>query len=105
MIGIKSLSFSYGKDKILKGIGLAIRKGEFVGIAGSTGTGKSTFALCLNGLIPNSVKGEFMEPLPGQSKGIMIIRPLEHYSIIIQQFLCKVMAGPYLITPTVAHIT
>ncbi len=58
-ITVKSLNFSYTKKKILKNISFKIEGGEFVGLVGSTGCGKTTLAYCLNGLIPNSIKGKF----------------------------------------------
>ncbi|MHA1614302.1 MAG: ABC transporter ATP-binding protein [Candidatus Thorarchaeota archaeon] len=46
------------KDWALKGINLEIEKGEFVTIMGPTNAGKTTLALCLNGLIDYSIPGE-----------------------------------------------
>lgn len=37
---------------ILRGINLAIREGEVLGILGANGAGKSTLGLCLSGLLP-----------------------------------------------------
>ncbi len=52
---IENLSFRYGPSKagVLAGIDLSIEKGEFIGITGPTGAGKSTFLKCLNGIIPH----------------------------------------------------
>lgn len=58
-IEISNLGFSYGRKDVLKGIDMKIKRGEFIGITGPTGSGKTTFAMCLNGLIPNSVDGRF----------------------------------------------
>lgn len=53
----KNLSFTYNpkakfKKQALKNITLTIDEGEFYGIIGHTGSGKSTFIQHLNGLIP-----------------------------------------------------
>ena len=55
-IVVKDLSFAYGKGtpfekKALDGVSLTIEDGEFLGIMGHTGSGKSTFIQHLNGLI------------------------------------------------------
>ncbi|MFX1350464.1 MAG: ATP-binding cassette domain-containing protein, partial [Promethearchaeota archaeon] len=44
-------------DLVLKSINLKINKGEFVGIMGPTGAGKSTLCSCINGLIPLKTRG------------------------------------------------
>jgi energy-coupling factor transport system ATP-binding protein len=61
MIDIKGLSFLYNdaKEPALKNVDLHIKEGEFVGIAGPTGAGKSTLTLCLNGVIPHFIHGDF----------------------------------------------
>ncbi|MEW6380126.1 MAG: ABC transporter ATP-binding protein [bacterium] len=45
---VKDLSFSYGKECILKGISFTAEKGEIVSIAGPNGSGKSTLLKCMN---------------------------------------------------------
>lgn len=53
----KGLSFTYNKKtefnkRALRDVNLTIRDGDFFGIIGHTGSGKSTFIQHLNGLIP-----------------------------------------------------
>lgn len=55
-VEIKNLSFIYSKKtpyekRALNDINLTIEEGEFVGVIGATGSGKSTFLQHLNGLI------------------------------------------------------
>ena len=55
-IEVKDLAFTYSlgtpfAKRALDGIDLSIEEGDFVGILGHTGSGKSTFILHLNGLI------------------------------------------------------
>lgn len=59
-IEIAGLWYKYpiGKDFILKGIDLQVKNGEFLGILGPTGSGKTTLCMCLNGLIPHYKRGE-----------------------------------------------
>ncbi len=61
MIDIHKVSFQYlsSSTKIFENLSLQIEKGEFVGIIGPTGCGKSTLCYMLNGLIPYSIKGYF----------------------------------------------
>ena len=57
-IKFKNVNFSYNKGKkILKNLNLNIKKGEFIGVYGSSGSGKSTFLNILAGLFkPNTGK-------------------------------------------------
>lgn len=62
VIKVKDFSFRYRTQKeakALKNINLQVEKGQFVVIMGPSGAGKSTLANCLNGLIPNFIKGKF----------------------------------------------
>ena len=53
MIKIEDLSFRFSpeSDDVLKHIDLTIERGEFVAVLGHNGSGKSTFARMLNGLL------------------------------------------------------
>jgi energy-coupling factor transport system ATP-binding protein len=61
MIEIKNFSFKYMKsnNNALSDINMSIEKGEFIGIIGNSGAGKSTFTYALNGIIPHHYEGDF----------------------------------------------
>lgn len=55
-----NFSFTYkkGEKRALEDINLEIEEGEFVGIIGKTGAGKTTLTLTMNGIIPHFLKGD-----------------------------------------------
>jgi ABC-type polar amino acid transport system ATPase subunit len=52
MIEIEKLRKSFGALEVLKGIDLAVAKGEVLTVIGGSGSGKSTLLTCINGLEP-----------------------------------------------------
>jgi phosphonate transport system ATP-binding protein len=61
VLEVRGLEKSYGTVPVLKGVNLAIARGEFVGVIGLSGSGKSTLLRCINGLIKASA-GEILVP-------------------------------------------
>lgn len=61
MIEFKNFSFKYknGEKNALNGIDLKIDKGDFIGVIGNSGAGKSTFTYAINGVIPHHFEGDF----------------------------------------------
>jgi len=61
IIVISDLSYRYpaSDQLVLKEINLQVRRGEFIGIVGPTGSGKTTLCLALNGVVPHFYGGEF----------------------------------------------
>ncbi|MFW9826229.1 MAG: ABC transporter ATP-binding protein [Candidatus Thorarchaeota archaeon] len=59
IIEFNNFSWKYkaSKDLVLDSINLKINQGEFVGVMGPTGAGKSTLCSCINGLIPSRTRG------------------------------------------------
>ncbi|MFH1038435.1 MAG: ABC transporter ATP-binding protein [PVC group bacterium] len=51
LLTAQNLSAGYGKETILRGINLVIRRGEFIGVAGPNGSGKTTLVRALTGVI------------------------------------------------------
>ena len=61
ILEVRGLEKSYGGAPVLKGVHLAIERGEFVGVIGLSGSGKSTLLRCINRLIEASA-GEILAP-------------------------------------------
>lgn len=55
MIKAENVHFSYGDKEILKGVSLDIKEGEFISILGHNGSGKSTFAKLINGILTTKI--------------------------------------------------
>lgn len=54
-----NLHKSFGELKVLKGIDLAVHKGEVVAIIGASGSGKSTLLRCIN-LLEQPTSGDIV---------------------------------------------
>ncbi|MBQ9921457.1 MAG: amino acid ABC transporter ATP-binding protein [Clostridia bacterium] len=48
LLEVNNIHKSFGKVKVLEGIGFSVEKGEVVSILGSSGSGKTTLLRCLN---------------------------------------------------------
>ena len=61
MIEFRDFSFRYasGKEPALRDLNLTIERGDFVGVIGNSGAGKSTFTYAINGIVPHHYKGDF----------------------------------------------
>lgn len=61
MIEIQELTFKYSnaKTNALENLSLHVEKGDFVGVIGESGAGKTTLCNCINGLIPHHYTGDF----------------------------------------------
>ena len=62
LLELKDLKVSVRKDKsylpIVKGVDIAVPKGEIVGLVGESGCGKSMSAKSIMGLLPSSARVE-----------------------------------------------
>ncbi len=61
IVYLDQVSYMYprSKEPVLQDISLGIRKGEFLGLIGPTGAGKTTLCLTLNGIVPQFYGGRF----------------------------------------------
>ena len=86
MIKMKNIKKNFGKNEVLKGISLEIKKGEIVVILGPSGSGKSTFLRCIN-LLEEPSSGEIIfrnENILDKKCDINIVR--QHIGMVFQNF-------------------
>ncbi|MGF6953138.1 ABC-type polar amino acid transport system ATPase subunit [Neobacillus sp. B4I6] len=86
MITVKDLHKSFGKNEVLRGIDVTIKKGEVVVVIGPSGSGKSTFLRCLN-LLETPTGGSIL--VNGQditAKNVSIDKVREKMGMVFQQF-------------------
>lgn len=89
---VKNLDYSYNKStQVLNNINLEINKGEFIGIVGLSGAGKSTFVDCLMGLL--EYKGEiFVDDILLTADNIRTFRNIIGY---VPQKICTTEGDVY----------
>lgn len=82
VISVENLTFAYpgSAQNALANLSFQVTEGEFVGITGPTGAGKSSLILCLNGIIPHFQEGKF--------QGAVLINNLDTF-----QTSCAELAG------------
>ena len=94
-IEVKNLCHIYGQDTIfeqyaLKNVDLTIRDGEFIGLIGHTGSGKSTLTQHLNGLLKAS-SGDIL--YNGESiyrEGFSMKELTNHMSALMNRDNCQI---------------
>ena len=79
MVHIEQLNFQYkhGTEFALQDINLDIREGEFVGIIGNSGAGKTSFTCALNGMIPHHYAGDFYGVVQIDGLDTVEVKPVE----------------------------
>ncbi|SDK94817.1 amino acid ABC transporter ATP-binding protein [Nonomuraea jiangxiensis] len=86
VIELRGVRKSFGELEILKGVDLAVRRGEVVVIIGPSGGGKSTLLRCVNLLEPVTAGQVFLEgeDLTGPGVDLNLIR--RRIGMVFQQF-------------------
>ncbi len=61
VFSLRDVYYKYptSRDWVLRGVNLEVRRGEFIGLVGTTGAGKTTLCQCFNGLVPHYTRGAF----------------------------------------------
>ena len=88
---IENVSYSYPRSEnlVLSDISLSIRKGEFFGLIGPTGAGKTTFCCALNGIVPQFYGGRFFGKIE-----IAGLDTLDHPIAVLAKHVGQVFEDP-----------
>src|SRR5579884_811120 len=116
LLEVRGLSKRYGDQPVLRGIDLAVGRGDVVAVIGPSGCGKSTLLRCLNlletyqegrVLLDGAVVSEGRPDghLPGRAECEAMSRLRRRVGMVFQQFnlfphltvLQNVMAGPKIV--------
>ena len=86
LIEIKNLHKYFGKNEVLKGLDIQIKKGEVVVMIGPSGSGKSTFLRTMN-LLEKPTDGQvYFEGVNIADKSVDIFKHREKMGMVFQQF-------------------
>lgn len=86
MIEINNVHKSYGDLEVVKGVSLAVNKGEVVSIIGGSGSGKSTLLMCINGLEPIQKGSIRVDGTEVHAKGTDLNKLRQKIGIVFQQW-------------------
>ncbi|MEK8049681.1 amino acid ABC transporter ATP-binding protein [Ideonella sp. DXS22W] len=87
IVHIQGLRKRYGTNEVLKGIDLAVPRGEVVAIIGKSGSGKSTLLRCINGLEEFQDGSLSVDGQPLKHGDAAAMRALrQHVGMIFQSF-------------------
>lgn len=86
LIEIKNLHKYFGKNEVLKGLDIQIKKGEVVVMIGPSGSGKSTFLRTMN-LLEKPTDGQvYFEGVNIADKSVDAFKHREKMGMVFQQF-------------------
>ncbi|CAJ1224745.1 Arginine transport ATP-binding protein ArtM [Lactococcus lactis] len=86
LIEIKKLHKYFGKNEVLKGLDIQIKKGEVVVMIGPSGSGKSTFLRTMN-LLEKPTDGQvYFEGVNIADKSVDVFKHREKMGMVFQQF-------------------
>jgi energy-coupling factor transport system ATP-binding protein len=88
---LENVSYQYPRstEPVLSEINLSIQKGEFFGLIGPTGAGKTTFCCALNGIVPQFYGGRFFGKIE-----IAGLDTLEHPISVLAKHVGQVFEDP-----------
>ena len=94
---IKNVRKTFGKDEILKGVNIEIKKGEFFSLLGPSGCGKTTLLRMIAGFItPDSgsisINGEIIDKLKPNERNVNTV--FQNYALFPNMTVYENVAFP-----------
>ncbi len=86
MIGVHGLIKDFGKTRVIDGINATVSAGEVVVLIGASGSGKSTFLRCLNGLETLTAGEILIDNVPLERKSSSLKQIRRQVGMVFQQF-------------------
>jgi polar amino acid transport system ATP-binding protein len=86
MIEIENVRKSFGPLEVLKGVSLAVDRGEVVSVVGGSGSGKSTMLMCINGLEPIDSGRILVDGTEVHARGTDLNKLRRNIGIVFQQW-------------------
>lgn len=86
MINVHGLIKDFGKTRVLDGIHTTVSAGEVVVLIGASGSGKSTFLRCLNGLETLTAGEILIDSVPLERKSSSLKQVRRQVGMVFQQF-------------------
>jgi zinc transport system ATP-binding protein len=67
---LQGVDFSYGANKVLEGVNLTVRRGDYLAVLGPNGGGKTTLVKLILGLIrPDAGQVRVFDASPNHARG------------------------------------
>ena len=86
MINVHGLIKDFGKTRVIDGINTTVSAGEVVVLIGASGSGKSTFLRCLNGLETLTAGEILIDSVPLERKSSSLKQIRRQVGMVFQQF-------------------
>ena len=86
MIDVNGLVKDFGKNRVIDGIDATVSAGEVVVLIGASGSGKSTFLRCLNGLETLTAGEILIDSVPLERKSGSLKEIRRQVGMVFQQF-------------------
>ncbi len=86
MIEIQDVHKSFGSLEVIKGVSMAVDRGEVVSVIGASGSGKSTLLMCINGLEPVNAGRILVDGIEVHGRRTNLNKLRQKIGIVFQQW-------------------